>query len=633
MAGIKLEGFQGAIPRVSDRLLPPMAASELSNTKLLQGELRGYRILVEEADFSAGAVSPVRRAYRIPDTPTDSYLTFDTRDVDIIRSPLVNDVWDRYFWTGVGTLPQMNSAANIKAGQVNGPYLLGVPGPGTGPTVTPPPGDGESDETRAYVYTFVSEFGEESQPSPPTLVTGDGGIPWQISNIASTISGETSRAFQGHQGQAVVKIYRTVPGNASTSFFYVGEVNYGVTSYEDNEANDTVASNSLLESTTWAPPVSSMEGFVVMPNGYLVGWSGRRLLFSEPYRPHAWPAEYELSTEFEIIGLGVVGGTLVVGTESQPYFGQGVSPASFTTQKVDAVEPCLSRRGVVSTTAGVLYPSINGLVLANSSGVRVITEDLFTKEEWSEWLPDRLYAAQLGVQYIAFNGPSTGFVLDPKEPAARFVPLTGFNDIEGIETDRYTGNVALLSKDRIWEWDSESTTQRMPWRWQSKMYQTPKPLNFGAARLQFITGGVEFGYEIRAKYLPYNTSLMTAIASQPGSLARLNTINGQVLGGSPAWNTGLVAGWSDAEIRQPLGGSLIYPIAQLSAQNNTVRVLVHVDYQNGERKTVFDRTIVTEDIFRLPTGFKSDLWQIELIGNTTVYSLQIAETPKQLAGI
>jgi hypothetical protein len=35
----------------------------------------------------------------------------------------------------------------------------------------------------------------------------------------------------------------------------------------------------------------------------------------------------------------------------------------------------------------------------------------------------------------------------------------------------------------------------------------------------------------------------------------------------------------------------------------------------------------------LPTGFKSDLWQIEMIGNTTVYSLQIAETPKQLAGI
>lgn len=631
MAGIKLEGFQGVIPRVSERLLPPMSASSASNTKLLQGELRGYRILVEEADFNAGSVSPVRTAYRIPDTPDDTYLTFDTRDVDIVRSPLVNDVWDRYFWAGDGIQPQMNSGPNIKAGQVNGPYLLGVPGPNTAPTVTPP-ASGE-DETRAYVYTFVSEFGEESQPSPPTLITGGEGTPWEITGMDAAISSETLRAFQGDQGQAVVKIYRTVPGNSSSSFFYVDEVNYGTTTYTDNETNDVVAANPLLESTQWAPPISAMEGFVAMPNGYLVGWAGRRLLFSEAYRPHAWPAEYELSTEFEIVSLGVVGATLVIGTESQPYFGQGVTPASFTTQKVDAVEPCLSRRGLVSTTAGVLYPSINGLVLANSSGIRVITEDLFTKEEWSDWLPDQLYAAQLGVQYIAFNGPSTGFVLDPKEPAARFVPLSGFNDIEGIETDRYTGNVSLLANDRIYEWDSETTKQRMPWSWKSKLYQTPKPINFGAARLQFITGGVDYSEEILAKYGPYNTALMTAIGTQPGSLSRLNTINGQVLGGSPAKNTGLVAGWSDPETRQPLGGSLIYPIAVLSAQSNTVRVVIYVDYQNGGKKIVFDRTIATEDIFRLPTGFKSDLWQIELIGNTTVYSLQIAETPKQLAGI
>jgi len=604
-----------------------MSASDAKNTKLLQGELRGYRVLVEEADFSGGGVTPVRRAYRVPNTPSDAYLTFDTRDVDIVRSPLVNDTWDRYFWAGDG-VPQMNSGANIKAGQVNGPYWLGVPGPANAPSVSPPAG---SDETRAYVYTFVSEFGEESQPSPATVVAGASAGTWALSGMDATISGEANRAFQGHQGQAVVKIYRTVPGNASTNFYYVDEVNYGTTTYNDTIANDVVASNNLLESTTWAPPISTMEGFIAMPNGYLVGWAGRRLLFSEPYRPHAWPAEYELSTEFDIVALGVVGSTLVIGTESQPYFGQGVSPASFTTQKIDAVEPCLSRRGMVSTTAGVLYPSINGLVLANSSGVQVITKDLFTKEEWSDWLPNQLYAAQLGLQYIAFNGPSTGFVLDPQEPAARFVPLDGFTNVEGIETDRYTGNVSLLSNDRIWEWDGENTQQRMQWTWKSKMYQTPKPINFGAARLHFITGSVDFSDEITAKYSPYNTSLMTAIGTQPGALSRLNTLNGQVLGGSPANNTGLVAGWDEAETRQPLGGSLLFPVGVLSSQTNTVRVIIYVDYQNGQKKVVFDRNISSEDIFRLPTGFKSDLWQIELRGNTTVYSMQIAETPKQLA--
>jgi len=630
MAGVKLEGFQGLIPRVSERLLPPMAAADAKNTKLLQGELRGYRRLVEEADFSGGGITPVRRAYRIPDTPSDAYLTFDSRDVDIVRSPLVNDTFDRYFWAGDGA-PKMSGKAQILAG--DGPYLLGVPTPQNAPSVSPPAG---SDETRAYVYTFVTEYGEESAPSPPTIVTGGSGTPWNITSMDTTVPNQASRAMgtPGDTGEfAKTKIYRTVPGNASTNFYYVAEVNFGTSSYADSVSNETVAANNLLESTTWAEPISTMEGFIAMPNGYLVGWSGRRLLFSEPYRPHAWPAEYELSTEFDIVSLGVVGSTLVIGTESQPYFGQGVSPASFTTQKIDAVEPCLSRRGMVSTTAGVLYPSINGLVLANSSGVQVITKDLFTKEEWSDWLPNQLYAAQLGLQYIAFNGPSTGFVLDPQEPTARFVPLDGFTNVEGIETDRYTGNVSLLSNDRIWEWDSESTEQRMQWTWKSRLMQTPKPVNFGAARLHFITGAVDFSDEITAKYAPYNQSFATAIAAQPGSLARFNTLNGQVLGGSPANNTGLVAGWDEAETRQPLGGSLIYPVGVLSSQTNSVRVIIYVDYQNGQKKVVFDRNITSEDIFRLPTGFKSDLWQIELIGNTTVYSMQIAETPKQLAMI
>lgn len=627
MAGIKLEGFQGVIPRVSERLLPNMAATDAKNTKLLQGELRGYRILVEEADFSAGSVNPVRRAYRIPDTPNDAYLTFDSRDVDVVRSPIVNDTHDRYFWAGDGS-PKMNTAARIKNGDP--PFLLGIPTPNNAPSVTPPAG---TDETRAYVYCFVSAYGEVGPPSPPTIATGGSGTPWNIANVDTTVPNASERNITH------VNIYRTVPGNVSTSFFFVAQVSYSSgtgmspSPYADNETNETVAGNNLLESQTWLAPPTTMEGFIAMPNGFLVGWAGRRILFSEPYRPWAWPAEYELATEFDIVAMGVVGSTLIIGTESQPYFGQGVSPASFTTQKIDTVEPCLSRRGLVSTTAGVVYPSINGLVLANSSGIRVITEDLFTKEEWAAISPSTIFAAQLGLQYIAFTSSSSGFVLDPKEPTARYVLLDGFSQVEGIETDRYTGNVSLIANNRIYEWDGENTNQRMTWTWKSKLYQVPKPLNFGAARLHFITGSLDFSDEISAKYTPYNQALFTAINSEPGAGARLNTLNGQVLGGSPAANTGLVAGWDEPETRQPLGGSLLFAVNALSFQQNAIRVVIRIDYENAQKKVIFDKVITDENIFRLPTGFKSDLWQIELVGNTTLYSMQIAETPKQLAGI
>ena len=869
MAGIKLEAFQGLIPRASPRLLPPMAATVANNTKLLNGEVRGFRALREEADFSAGAVTPVRKAVRVVDNAgvnPDTWLTFDSRLVDVVRSPIVNDTYDRYYWAGDGA-PMMNSYARIYTGSAA--YLLGIPAPVNAASVTPPSG---TDETRAYVYTFVSKFGEEGPPSPPVVATGDAGT-WALTGMDTTVPNSASRAFDSG---AKTRIYRTVSSATSSNFYYVGEVNFGTATFDDDVATTTVAANNLLESTGWVEPPDDLEGFVVMPNGYLVGWTGRRLVFSEPYRPHAWPAAYELSTEFPIVGLVVWGSTLVIGTKSQPYFGQGTTPQSFTMQKLDAVEPCLSRRGMVATTAGAYYPSINGLILANSSGAKVITQDILTKEEWATYLPDQIYAAQLGLQYIAFTSETVGFIFNPTEPQTKLVELEGFADVEGIETDRYSGNVLLLANDRALEWDPTSS-ERLNWQWQSKLIQTPEPMNFGCFRLNFKIGTEDVSADIEAYYGTYNTALFAAVPSGntpivgdpywsdvvllakfngsdaatsyteesslavaatfhanaqldtgvtpfegtaslqldgtgdavsfkptgaaedddwqltetddctldvvfrldalPGSgeimtlaahanqdfvniqfdiendggtyllrgrcgfgtfpeaemvglstgvwyhaaLQRrydpsdtyidlfwdgdrigsevsnnvpsedtdvdftigawdnadsdsfsrelegridvvrfthqarygdvstytpptageyytqandpainqrgLNTVNGAALGGSPAQARGLVTSWTEAETRQPLGGSLLYPEAVLSFQTLAVRIQVKVG-PLGEVK--YDKVIYDEGVYRLPTGFKSDLWQFNFYGNTDLYSAQIATTPRSL---
>lgn len=864
MAGIKLEAFQGLVPRASKRLLGPMNATIARNTKLLNGEIRGFRQPLNDANLG-DQVSTLRRAFRVPDSPDDAWLAFTSRDVDIVRSPLVNDGFDRYFWAGDGR-PKMNTGDRIKSGDDE--FFLGIPTPVTPPDIVPPAG---SDATRAYVYTFVSAYGEEGPPSPPTLATGDEGA-WELSQMDTTVPDEPSRNIT-HKN-----IYRTIPGNVSTNFFFVAQIDLDEPDYSDSNADVDIVVNNLLESTTFIEPPIDMEGFVVMPNGYLVGWAGKRLLFSEPYRPHAWPAAFELATEFDIVGLGVFGSTLVICTESQPYYGQGVSPLSFTTQKVDAVEPCLSRRGIVSTTAGVVYPSINGLVLANSSGVNVITSDILTKEEWSTYMPENIYAAQLGLQYIAFNSPSFGFIFDPMNPMARFVEIDALSDVEGIETDRYSGNVLILSNNIVREWDAEGQL-RIQWRWQSKVYQFPKPMNFGAARVNFEIGETSGAINVEGIFRPYNEELFQAIidcgeeqpgdpffddvvllakfdgadgatsyielardepavftddaeldtafaaagsasalfdgvddvvsfgdnpasndayerldpdnatieafirfntlpavgdsytvmvlgnddfntfmlqirnnsgtiemrarfgignfptvslgftptlgvfyhiaaqrrfnggspnvmvdlffngvrldgivsnnAEAPGTFdpiligadstggnplfvkdefdgwidsvrytngtarypdsgstytipdpdyllgtvpgntsCRLNTLNGGTLGGNPAQSAGLVGSPPFPETRQPLGGSLLYPLTFLALLVLSIRFVVKI-----RDKTVLDAIVNSEQIIRLPMGFKSDIWQFELIGNTEVYSIQIAETPNGLADI
>lgn len=603
MAGIKLEAFQGLIPRSSPRLLPPMAATVARNTKLLNGEIRGFSSLRENTSFSESFT--VRRIFRVPDSNgvlPDAFLRFDSRDVDVIRSPLVNDAHDRYFWAGDGR-PMMNTGARIHSGDPG--FYLGVPTPAVGPTLTPAVGSGV---TRSYVYTFVSAYGEEGPPSPPTVSTGGSGQ-WDLSAMATTVSDAANRNIT-HKN-----IYRTVPGETSTSFFFVAQVTLAAATYSDNESDQTVAANPLLESISFVEPPAGLEGFVSMPNGYLVGWVGRRLVFSEAYRPHAWPAEYELATEFDIVGLVVWGTTLVIGTQSQPYFGQGNSPASFTMQKMDAVEPCLSRRGMVATVAGAYYPSINGLVLANASGVRVITQDILTKEEWATYTPSSLYAAQLGLQYIAFNSPTFGLIFNPTEPHTKLVELEGFTGVEGIETDRYSGDVLILKDNTAWDWDRVGS-QRLQWRWKSKLYQTPKPVNFGAARLQFDHGSVDVEQDTIEFFGGYNTQRFAA--------GPLNTLGGHVLCGPPQ-GAGLVLNWTEPELRTPLGGSLLYPLSVMTFQNLSVRVIVHI-----RDRIVLDTVVTDERLIRLPTGFKSDIWQFEFVGNTNVYSFQVAETPRQL---
>ncbi len=626
MPAVKLEAFQGLIPRSSERLLPPMAATSARNTKLLNGEVRGFRAPREEANFVTGPVDPVRRAIRVVDNGgilDDTWLTFDSLNVDVVRSPIVNDSYDRYYWAGEGH-PRMNTYARIENG--DDPFYLGVPTPSNALNVTPEAG---SDETRAYVYTFQSTYGEEGPPSPPTLATGNAGT-WTLTNMDTTIPDQANRPAANTWK---INIYRTVTGSTSSNFYFVAQIDLGDVTYDDTETTPDVAASNLLESTTWAKPPTDLEGFVVMPNGYLVGWKGRRLVFSQPYRPHAWPAAYELSTEYPIVGLVVWGATLVIGTKSQPYFGQGTTPLAFTMQKLDAVEPCLSRRGMVATTAGAFYPSPNGLILMNASGAKVITQDILTKEEWAAYNPEDIFAAQLGLQYIAFNSETFGFIFNPTEPRTKLIELDGFSDVEGIEADPYSGEVLLLQNNLAMLWDP-SASERLNWRWQSKQYQFPEPLNFGACRLNFKVGTEDLTDDTSAYYGVYDTALFAAVpAGVAGDLdynPGLSTLNGGALGGAPAQADGLVSSWPEAETRQPMGGSLMYPVLILNSQLLSVRMQVKV---GPDETVVFDRIIYDEDIFRLPTGFKSDLWKFNFLGNTDFYSAQIATTPRMLKAV
>lgn len=230
-------------------------------------------------------------------------------------------------------------------------------------------------DSRTYVFTWVSRYGEESQPSPPSeVVDVIRGNP-----VTVQITVGTAQIVQAYR----IRLYRSVTGlSGQTGYFFVKEV--GLSSVDVEIVDDVrdVALGELLPSETWSPPISGLRGMVAMPNGFFAAFRDNTLYFSEPYQPHAWPRQYTRPTQDEIVGLAVYGQTLVVATKGKPYIVTGTDPSSVSMSQLDLYAPALAKRAVVSTGTGVIYPTLDGLVHVSAAGPRYLTTSHFDKPQW-----------------------------------------------------------------------------------------------------------------------------------------------------------------------------------------------------------------------------------------------------------
>lgn len=617
MSAIRIENFAGIAPRLSERLLPPNAAVEADNVKLTAGELRGLRTPKLAKDLTAVGYT-VRRAFRIPNslaTPTpmdaaDIWVSFTDADVDFARSPLTTDSFERYYWTSDSTLyggvPKYNTRARIAS--ASAPFRLGIPTPSSAPTVTPAAG---TDKTRAYVYTFISAYGEESAPSPPTVATGGNGT-WILTAMPTTVPDAAERNITSKQ------IYRTVPGLSSSEFFLVGSVSLATSGFNDTSTDADAADNLILESTNFTPPPDTLKGLIAHPNGFMVGFTGRDLWFSEPFRPHAWPAAYVLTTETEIVGIAIYAGSVVVATNSRPYTADGVHPANISLQKIDSIDPCISRRSMVTTLSGVFYATPQGIVAVTPGVSRLISAGLFTRQEWSDrYNPVGTKAVGYGTQYIAFDKTDSGFIISPTEPLALLTEVDRLASVETIQIDQYTGEAYLIQMNQVNIWDPVDTTP-FSYTWKSKTFELPKPVNFGVVQVKFRNALLELGSDVVEGFQNFNNARITDPLNCV-NLAVVNDVREEV-----------ISGWTQPQDKNPVAGSPLFQISGLLSVVPAVQVRIWARMRGSEMELVYTQTIEDELPYRLPTGFKSDVWQIELVSNTDVYSVVIAETAKEL---
>lgn len=320
-------------------------------------------------------------------------------------------------------------------------------------------------DTRFYICTYVTDWGEESAPSPVSVMTE----PDQ--NDIVTVVAPAPPSGRNIKG---IRLYRSNAGSEAAAFQYVttldngpqlyfstytdvasafitdnlgltrqqyAELHYrkyglleGRTSpgdlalaaasvtdgYWATPANrtyvDATPSSDLQEacpSLTWVEPPAKLKGLVGMPNGILAGFDSNYVAFCDPNHPYAWPVEYQITTEHPIVGLAAFGQTLFVGTRGFPYFISGSDSASMSSLKLPTAQACVSLRSIAVMPEGVVYASPDGLCLASEAGVRCITDGsmpgsqvLWTAEDWSDNIlgtsPTSLRAVSYEGSYIFF---------------------------------------------------------------------------------------------------------------------------------------------------------------------------------------------------------------------------------------
>lgn len=184
MTAVNIKAFRGQIPRISNRLLQPNQAVRALNCKITSGRLdpiAGPKFL---ADVAVDVSTMYRYRAFVGGSYVDSWLTW-AEDVNVVPSPNANDPDGRFYFTGDSFEPRM-STYSLAISSVPYPtawYSLGVAAPTVAPTVAHTGGTGAT-ESRSYVYTYVTTFGEESPPSPPSaLYTTFVNATWNLTGL------------------------------------------------------------------------------------------------------------------------------------------------------------------------------------------------------------------------------------------------------------------------------------------------------------------------------------------------------------------------------------------------------------------------------------------------------------------
>lgn len=473
---IKGGPFAGVAPKYASHLLPNNAAQTAKNCLLTSGELRPLKAPLFVWDFTGGKSGTKKTIYRYRPAST-TYWFHWLEDVNAVASPLANDTYDRVYWTGEAEPRMTTLTAATTGGGAAYPiahYKLGIPAPASAATATPGggvPSDESNIQSRAYVYTYVSAYGEEGPPATASsLVDVTDGDSVTV-GVPSTGPADAAARNITHKN-----IYRLNSG----VYQFLTTVTLATTEYVDTTANTALGSG--ITSTEYDPPPSTLKGLFKMSNGSLAGYTDDEFCISEPYLPHAWPVRYRVPFAGGIVSAGAFGNSVLVTTANdKPYVLSGSDPGSMFREQFEIGYSCASKRGTVDMGTFIAYPSPAGIVICGTGSISLATKDVIDEKDFNtDAAPSTMLAAKYGENLVWFSTVDTvssGFIFNMKSGD---LTTTGIYATAAY-TDPGTGALYLVVDGEIVQFDAGAELEI---EWESKDFILGKATNFSRGQVR-----------------------------------------------------------------------------------------------------------------------------------------------------
>lgn len=489
MVGVVIDKFGGMAPSIQPSSLAENIAQLSVNSRVDSGALDGWHMPLQ-----------------IEDVTTESEPRSLTKDVSSggwVLSPfsihredsiVPEDEWERVYESRFDPRYSDSDPANLgsypRVYVQGAEFRLGVPAPSNPPTVTragdPPEIDDPDADLVFYVFTYVTAQGEEGPPSPASI-----GVT-RLNGQQVDVSGMVNLPGPYNMVAGSKRIYRSNTGSGATAFQFVAEIDAVETTYSDTIENDLL--QEVISTVEFDPPPGpeAIDGMlrhlVGLPNGVLAGHTRKSICFSEPFLPYAWPRSYYKTFSENIVSIAPLLDGLIILTDAKPYRVIGATPDSMSLEPMDSDQSCQSAMSVVDMGGLVIYAGADGLCVASGMQVNVATASYMEKRDWLAYAPSTIRGFRYEGFYIGFfDSPvkgKAGFIFDPRDSSFHELDLhahAGFQDTD-------TNELVLAIRQGVTTTYSlkqfDAGAMKMPVRWKSRLWITPRKVALSAARVQ-----------------------------------------------------------------------------------------------------------------------------------------------------